>query len=133
MQDKLQELKEVFGEILTDDPDAINPYNNLGVKLRRSGDYLGALHAYNQALVLTPTDENLHYNIAKAHIYAGDTQKALGHLREAVVIRGDFREASALIKKLEGAGGDADNDVANAQPPGGATPEPQSGSRLPID
>ena len=133
MQDKLQELKEVFGEILTDDPEAINPYNNLGVKLRRSGDYLGALHAYNQALLLTPTDENLHYNIAKAHIYAGDNQKALGHLREAVVIRGDFREASALIKKLEGADGDADNDAASGPPPGGAASGPESGSRLPID
>ncbi|GFK95039.1 Chemotaxis protein CheY [Fundidesulfovibrio magnetotacticus] len=101
LQDKLAELKEVFVEILRDDPEAVNPYNTLGVKLRRSGDYLGALHAYNQALSVTPEDENLHYNIAKAHIYAGDTDRALDHLRQALVLKPDFSEAGQLARRLE--------------------------------
>ncbi|MBI4804748.1 MAG: tetratricopeptide repeat protein [Desulfovibrio sp.] len=100
MQDKLKELKEVFVEILKDDPEAVNPYNSLGVKLRRSGDYLGAIHAYTQALEVTPQDENLHYNIAKAHIFGNENGKALDHLNKALTIRSDFQEAANLIRKI---------------------------------
>lgn len=100
MQDKLQELREVFVEILKDNPHAVNPYNTLGVKLRRTGDYLGALHAYSQALQITPNDENLLFNISKAYIYSGDNAKALIHLRKALTIRPDFREASELVNRL---------------------------------
>ncbi|GAB6037034.1 hypothetical protein JCM15519_15930 [Fundidesulfovibrio butyratiphilus] len=124
MQDKLNELKEVFVEILKDDPAAVNPYNTLGVKLRRGGDYLGALHAYNQALKLTPEDENLHYNIAKAYLYSGDKKKALFHLRQAVVLRGDFREALRLIENIR-------KGVVDEQPAPSATE--RTGSGLLID
>lgn len=102
LQDKMSELKEVFAEILKNDPDAINPYNTLGVKLRRGGDYSGALHAYIQALELTPNDENLHYNIAKAHIFANNEEKAREHLQSALAIRADFREAQGLLHTLCG-------------------------------
>lgn len=102
LQDKLHELKEVFVEILKADPEAVNPYNTMGVNLRRSGDYMGALHAYNQALVVTPSDENLMYNIAKAYIYAGDKEKAANHLRRALDLRPDFIEANKLLSKISG-------------------------------
>ncbi|MFZ5427310.1 MAG: tetratricopeptide repeat protein [Thermodesulfobacteriota bacterium] len=125
MQDKLQELREVFVEILKDDPEAVNPYNTLGVKLRRAGDYLGALHAYSQALELTPTDENLLYNIAKACIYSGDNASALGHLRKALALRPDFREAAELADRLEkGEGAISDQPVQ---------PRAASGDRLMLD
>jgi len=101
MQDKLQELKELYVEILSHDPDAVNPYNTLGVRLRRSGDLSGALHAYTRALALTPTDENLHYNIAKAYLHAADKEKAASHLRQALVIKPDFTEASEMLVTLE--------------------------------
>ena len=114
LQDKLHELKEVFVEILKADPDAVNPYNTMGVNLRRSGDYMGALHAYNQALMVTPNDENLMYNIAKAYIYAGDNEKAADHLRRALRLRPDFIEANTLLCSVSSedtgippAGGDA--------------------------
>jgi len=101
IQDKLQELKEVFVEILEQDPGAVNPYNTLGVRLRRSGDLSGALHAYTQALALTPGDENLHYNIAKAFLHASRREKAMEHLRQALVIRPDFSEAEQMLAELE--------------------------------
>ncbi|GFK95071.1 Chemotaxis protein CheY [Fundidesulfovibrio magnetotacticus] len=100
MQDKLQELKELFVEILTHDPKAVNPYNTLGVRLRRSGDLSGALHAYTRALDLTPDDENLHYNIAKAYQHASRLDSAASHLRRALEIRPDFHEAGALLATL---------------------------------
>lgn len=101
VQDRLDELKEVFAEILEADPEAVNPYNSLGINLRRKGDYIGALHAYNQALFLTPNDENLRYNIAKACIFAKKYEEAMEHLRQAIILRPEFTEAQALLTKLQ--------------------------------
>ncbi len=100
MQDRLDELKELFVDILKANPEAINPYNTMGIDLRRRGDYLGAMHAYSQALKLTPQDENLHYNIAKACVFAKDYHKAMEHLEQAVAIRQDFEEAKRMLAKL---------------------------------
>lgn len=101
MQDKLQELKELYVEILAHDPEAVNPYNTLGVRLRRSGDLSGALHAYTRALALTPRDENLHYNIAKAYLHASKPSEAKEHLRQALAIKPDFLEASEMLADLD--------------------------------
>ena len=100
MQDNLQELKELYVEILTHDPEAVNPYNTLGVRLRRSGDLSGAIHAYTRALTLTPLDENLHYNIAKAYLHAAKPDKAAQHLRDALDIKPDFSEAAEMLASL---------------------------------
>ncbi len=100
MQDKLQELKELYVEILSHDPEAVNPYNTLGVRLRRSGDLSGALHAYNRALALTPSDENLHYNIAKAYLHAAKPDKAKEHLVQALQIKPGFTEASDMLEEI---------------------------------
>lgn len=101
MQDRLDDLKELFVDILKADPGAVNPYNTMGINLRRKGDYVGALHAYNQALELTPQDENLRYNIAKACIFAKDYEGAMEHLRNALSLRPAFEEARALLVKLQ--------------------------------
>jgi len=100
LQDRLAELKELFAEILEANPDAINPYNSLGIDLRKKGDYAGAMHAYAQALALTPKDENLRYNIAKACIFAKDYAQAIEHLEKALTIRDPFPEAAQLLAKL---------------------------------
>ncbi len=100
LQDRLDELKELFVEILQANPGAINPYNTMGIELRRQGDYIGAMHAYTQALHLTPDDENLHYNIAKACIFAKDSPAAIAHLEKAAALRQDFTEARQLLAKL---------------------------------
>ncbi|BAH75535.1 tetratricopeptide repeat protein [Solidesulfovibrio magneticus] len=100
LQDRLAELKELFAEILQANPDAVNPYNSLGIDLRKRGDYPGALHAYTQALTLTPKDENLHYNIAKACIFAKDYDRAIYHLEQAASLRDPFPEATKLLAKL---------------------------------
>ena len=100
LQDRLAELRELFAEILDANPNAINPYNSLGIDLRKKGDYPGAMHAYAQALALTPKDENLRYNIAKACIFAKDNAQAIEHLEVALIIRDPFPEAAQLLAKL---------------------------------
>ncbi|WP_428560030.1 MAG: tetratricopeptide repeat protein [Solidesulfovibrio sp. DCME] len=101
MQDRLDELKELFVEIISANPEAVNPYNTMGIDLRKKGDYVGALHAYTQALHLTPDDENLHYNIAKASIFAKDYATATHHLEQAVALRVNFDEARQLLDRLK--------------------------------
>ncbi|WP_051294753.1 response regulator [Maridesulfovibrio bastinii] len=100
LQDRLQEAKDIYVKILKNNPDAMNPYNSLGVKLRKKGDYDGALHAYKQALELSPRDENLRYNIAKAYLFANDREAAIGHLKEALKIKKEFKEARDLLHRL---------------------------------
>ncbi len=117
MQDRLDELKELFVEILKANPEAVNPYNTMGIDLRKKGDYPGALHAYNQALHLTPEDENLRYNIAKACIFAKDYEAAIGHLEKAVSLREDFREARQLLAKLQARQYDGLSGLTPGAPP----------------
>ena len=103
-QDRLQETKELFAEILASDALAVNPYNNLGVQLRRKGDLAGAIHAYARALELTPEDENIHYNISKAYHLSGQTGTALTAITKALELNPSFekaREIYSLIAKRE--------------------------------
>lgn len=120
MQDRLDELKELFAEILEANPDAVNPYNTMGIDLRKRGDYAGALHAYTQALTLTPDDENLRYNIAKACIFSKDYAAAADHLEQAAALRPDFEEAKKLLAKLRARQYDALSDAPPASPASGS-------------
>ena len=64
--DRLEETKALFIEILKYEADTPNPFNSLGVTLRKQGDYPGAIHAYRQALELTPNDENIYFKERKS-------------------------------------------------------------------
>jgi len=99
-QDRLEKTREMFVEIIKTDPDAVNPYNSLGVELRRKGDYFGALHAYDQAILLTPNDENLHYNIAKAHLFSGNKDKAVKHLMRSLELNPELHHSRDLLRKI---------------------------------
>jgi tetratricopeptide (TPR) repeat protein len=100
--DRLEQAKNLFIEILKQDTNAPNPYNTLGVRLRKSGDYPGAVHAYRRALELTPHDENIHYNIAKAYFYMGEREKAKSDIKKALLINGDFPEALKFYTEVTG-------------------------------
>ncbi len=99
---RLEEAKDSFVEILKYDSKTPNPFNSLGVKMRRAGDLPGALHAYKQALELTPDDENIYYNIAKAYFLMGDLQNSNSHITRCLTLNSDFAEAKELYKKIFG-------------------------------
>lgn len=96
MQNKLDEAKQVFIEILQNEPDAINPFNRLGVDLRKKGDYEGAIRAYHQACELTPDDANLYYNMARAYVFAEDCENALQYLDKSIELDPDLEHAHTL-------------------------------------
>lgn len=97
---RLEETKELFIEILKYDPLSPNPFNSLGVKLRKSGDLAGALHAYTQALTLTPEDENIHFNISKAYYFMGNVESAKVSVEKALELSPGFEEGRKLYRKL---------------------------------
>ncbi len=99
---RMEETKELFIEILKYDPNTPNPFNSLGVKLRKSGDLPGALHAYNQALTLTPEDENIHFNMSKAYYFMGNMDQARNCVEKALAINSGFEEGRKLYRKLAG-------------------------------
>nr|WP_279343408.1 tetratricopeptide repeat protein [Fundidesulfovibrio terrae] len=99
---RLEETKELFIEVLKYDAASPNPFNSLGVKLRKEGDLPGALHAYRQALELTPDDENIHFNMAKAQFFMGDNKGAQDALLKALWINSNFTEGLKLHLKLFG-------------------------------
>jgi tetratricopeptide (TPR) repeat protein len=99
---RLEKAKEAFIEILKYQADAPNPFNTLGVRLRKQHDYVGALHAYEQALELTPDDENIYYNIAKCCYFMGQTRRAVAAIREALSRNPGFKEAMNFFETLTG-------------------------------
>jgi len=100
--DRLEQAKSLFIEILKHDTKAPNPYNTLGVRLRRAGDYPGAVRAYRRALELTPRDENIHFNISKAFFYMGERKKAETDLKCALDINPGFPEAVRFYREVTG-------------------------------
>lgn len=100
IQDKLDEAKQVFIEILQNEPDAVNPFNRLGVNLRKEGDYEGAIRAYHQACELTPGDANLYYNMARAYLFAGNPEEALAHVEKSLQFDPEMEHAANLREKI---------------------------------
>jgi Flp pilus assembly protein TadD len=86
--------------VLKYDATAPNPFNTLGVRLRKSGDLAGALHAYRQAIELTPDDENIYFNMSKAHYFMGNIVEAKVSVDEAMQRNPAFAEGRKLYRKL---------------------------------
>ncbi len=100
--DRLEETKELFIEILKYDSETPNPFNSLGVNLRKQGDYPGAIHAYRQALELTPNDENIYFNMAKALYFMGQLEQASTEVIMSLKMNPEFREANKLYQRIHG-------------------------------
>jgi len=101
--DRMEKVKEIFIDILKYDNTANNPFNTLGVRLRKNGDYQGAIKAYKQALEITPNDENVYYNMAKAYFFMDDKENALKNVTMSLRMNRNFSEAQKLYKNLKGA------------------------------
>ena len=100
--DRLEETKSLFIEILKYEAETPNPFNTLGVNLRKQGDYPGAIHAYRQALELTPNDENIYFNMAKALYFMGKLDEASKEVVLALKMNPEFREANKLYQRIHG-------------------------------
>ncbi|HQK99386.1 MAG TPA: tetratricopeptide repeat protein [Smithellaceae bacterium] len=77
-------------------------YNDGGIELRKSGDIDQAVHEYKKALSISPDDEHLYYNLARAYIEDGQRKNARKAIEEALKLNPDFSEGAALAQYIEG-------------------------------
>ena len=78
----------------------LNYYNDAGIDHRKSGDITKAIIEYKKALIISPKDENLYYNLARAYIEIGQKKNAKASIEQALRINPDFIEGVKLLKHI---------------------------------
>ena len=101
-QNKLEEAKKIFVQVLEKDPNAMNPYNTIGMQLRKKGDYKAALHAYFQGQKLSPDDENLLFNIGNCYLFMKNRPKCQEYIEQVLRVNPTHERAKVLYGKLTG-------------------------------
>jgi tetratricopeptide (TPR) repeat protein len=118
---KLSRLEGAFG------PEYKHLFNEFGIQLRKNRMYSQALGHYAKALKLSPTDEHLLYNLARALYEKGRVSAAGRLIARALKVRDDFPEAqkflSFLKKKASQAHTASDATKPGAKSSGPAKPE----------
>ncbi|MFO7569738.1 MAG: tetratricopeptide repeat protein [Smithellaceae bacterium] len=75
-------------------------YNEAGIGLRVSGDLEKAVTEYKKAISVSPQDEHLFYNLARAYIEAGLKESAESAVEQALKINPDFSEGHKLKRYI---------------------------------
>ncbi len=75
-------------------------FNELGIELRGLKLYDQAIDFYKKALALAENDENLLFNIARAHHEKGETKEAADFLKKALAINPNMEAAKKLRDSL---------------------------------
>ncbi len=76
-------------------------YNETGISLRASGDFDQAIIRYKKALSVSPNDENLFYNLARAYIEKGQKKNAEVAIGQALLLNPQFQEGAQLEKYIK--------------------------------
>jgi tetratricopeptide (TPR) repeat protein len=76
-------------------------FNDFGISLRKNEMYDQAVEYYSKALALSPNDENLHYNMARACFARADITKTVEHLRRALTLNKDLEIAQKFLLYLK--------------------------------
>lgn len=103
----------------TFEPEHKHLFNDFGINLRKNEMYEQAVEYYSRALELSPNDENLHYNMARACFAKSDIDKTVHHLRAALTLNKDLKIAQKFLIYLKNNNLLAQNPSKTAQ----ATPE----------
>lgn len=75
----------------------IETFNRLGIALRRQGRWQDAVTEYEQALKISPDDENLLFNKAIAFAEGGDHKESVQAVQDALDINPDFGSNSPVV------------------------------------
>jgi tetratricopeptide (TPR) repeat protein len=97
--------KDILGRIVGLDaafaPEHKHLFNEFGISLRKSRMVDQSIEYYTRALTMTETDENLHYNAARAYFDKGDLQKCREHLDRALALNPAHEEVAKFIEFLD--------------------------------
>jgi tetratricopeptide (TPR) repeat protein len=92
-------------EIIKDNEDIrdsiILHYNSLGMQNREIKNFDEAIKNYTKAISVSPDDENLYYNVARACFEDGKQQKAEEFLGKSLKINPEFKEGKVFFAYLE--------------------------------
>jgi len=96
--------KDILGRIVGLDaafaPEHKHLFNEFGISLRKSRMVDQSIEYYTRALAMTETDENLHYNAARAYFDKGDLAKCREHLDRALAINPAHEEVAKFLEFL---------------------------------
>ncbi|MBU1229182.1 MAG: tetratricopeptide repeat protein [Proteobacteria bacterium] len=96
--------KDILGRIVGLDaafaPEHKHLFNEFGISLRKSRMVDQAIEYYTRALTMTETDENLHYNVARAYYDKGDLDKCREHLERAKALNPAHEEVGKFLEFL---------------------------------
>jgi tetratricopeptide (TPR) repeat protein len=91
-------------EIINDDEaireGIIQHYNMMGMQNRQAKNFGEAVKNFSKAMSISPQDENLHYNLARAYFEEGKPDKAEAFLGKALKINPEFPEGKAFFEYL---------------------------------
>ena len=97
--------KDILGRIVGLDaafaPEHKHLFNEFGISLRKSRMVDQSIEYYTRALTMTETDENLHYNAARAYFDKGDLAKCREHLNRALAINPAHEEVAKFLEFLD--------------------------------
>ena len=99
-QNNLPQAMELINESDDIREAVANHYNDMGMQRRADGLFTEALEKYSKVLLISPEDENLYYNIGRAHFEAGDAYKAENFLDKALNLNPDFTEGKLFYDYL---------------------------------
>lgn len=101
---QIQKAAEVFGNLAKQDnvlaPENKHFFNELGIELRGLELYDQAIDFYQKAFDLAKDDENLIFNIARAHYEKGDMSKTRELLKNALALNPGMEAAKKLLASL---------------------------------
>jgi len=76
-------------------------FNECAIQLRKQELYDESIEYYLKAISLSPNDENLYFNLARAHFEKGEGEKARQYANKALEIKPSFKEGKALINYMD--------------------------------
>jgi len=82
-------------------PEHKHLFNEFGINLRKAKMHDEALDYYRRALELSPADENLHYNMARAAFDKGDSKTAAKELMACLKLNPEHEEARQFIDYIK--------------------------------
>ncbi len=103
------EAQEVFSRAVDRDPDSINALNRLAISLRKDQQFAKALNIYRKALMLSPHDEGLYFNVARLFMDWDKPDTAGQALRKALSINPSFEPAQKLLNEIQERLADSDD------------------------
>jgi len=113
---KLEEAKDLYREVIRQQPRNIKALNNLGVVYMKMKRYNWAVIRLNEAVKIKPDYVDAHYNLACLHAQLNNKSKSLYYLKNAIELNPDAKTWAAQDGDFKGLANLAEyKDIIRAQ------------------